>query len=289
MEPRFGLSTHLFHNLRLEPAHLELIARQGFDLVEIFATRTHFDYSAADRVREMRDWLRGAGLQAASLHGPVFDGFHDGQWGRAFSNASSNAAAREEAIDETRLALDAARELGSATLVLHLGVPREAKAPPGDNDPSAVRRSLEAIGEAARGAGVRLALELIPNALSTAEELLRWMDDDAGLGDAGVCLDVGHAHMMGGAPEAVETLSGHVITTHLHDNNGREDAHLPPFAGSIDWPATLAAMWKVGYAGPLVFEVADRGDLAGVLTRTVGARARLQAILMDLSQPFDFE
>ncbi len=289
MRPRFGLPTHLFHNERLDGRHLQQIALHGFEFVELFATATHFDYRDIAHVREMRDWLAGAGLQAVSLHGPIFDGFRHGEWGRPYSNASSQPAARQEAIDETRIALEAARELGCSAMVLHLGVPQGTKTAAGDNDASALRRSLEAIGEAAIGAGVRLALELMPNPLSTPAELLRWMDDDAGLTDAGVCLDFGHAHLMGGAPEAAETLSGHIITTHVHDNKGREDTHLVPFAGSIDWPATLTAMWKVGYAGPLMFEVADQGDAAAVLTRTVGARARLQAILTDLSQPFDFE
>lgn len=289
MRARFGLSTHLFHDDRLDERHLHAIAAHGFDLVELFATATHFDYRDAGRVREMGRWLQEAGLEAGSMHGPIFDGFRGGEWGRALSNASADPTARQEAIDHTRAALAAAHALGCRTLVLHLGLPLGQKVPRGDNDPSALRRSLDALGPAAREAGVRLALELIPNPLSTPAELLRWMDDEAGLEDGGVCFDVGHAHMMGGAPEAVEVLSGHIITTHVHDNNGREDAHLVPFAGSIDWPATLTAMWKVGYAGPLVFEVADHGDGPGVLARTVGARGRLQAILDDLAQPFAFE
>ena len=289
MTPRFGLSTHLFHNERLEGRHLQAIRQHGFDLVELFATATHFDYRDLPRVREMRDWLRGAGLEAGSMHGPIFDAFRGGAWGRPYSNASPHAAARQEAIDETRLALDAACELGCATLVLHLGLPAGPHVPPGDNDAGAARRSLDAIAEAARGAGVRLALEVIPNPLSSPAELLRWMDDESGLESAGVCLDVGHAHMMGGAAEAAELLSGHIVTTHVHDNNGREDSHLVPPAGTIDWPAALTALWKVGYGGPLVFEVADHGDAAGVLSRLVGARQRLQAILSDLAQPFDFD
>ena len=289
MTPRFGLSTHLFHDERLDGRHLQAIRQHGFDLVEIFATATHFDYRDAAAVREMRDWLRGAGIEAGSMHGPIFDAFRGGDWGRPYSNATTNAAARQEAIDETRLALDAARELGCTAFVLHLGVPSAQRVPPGDNDSTAVRRSLEAIGEAARDAGVRLAIEVIPNPLSTPAELLRWMDDEAGVESAGVCLDFGHAHMMGGVAEAAELLSGHILTTHVHDNNGREDSHHAPFAGTIDWPGALTAIWKVGYAGPLVFEVADHGDAAAVLARLVGARSRLQAILEDLAQPFDFD
>jgi sugar phosphate isomerase/epimerase len=294
--PRFGLSTHLFHGERLDGRHLDTIRLHGFDLVELFATATHFDYRDLARVRELRDWLRGAGLTAVSMHGPIFDSFKDGAWGRPYLNASHNAAARQEAIDETRLAIDAARELGCETLVLHLGLPAGAPTAAAggakaaaDNDPASARRSLEAIADAARGAGVRLALEVIPNALSSPTELVRWMEGDGGLEDAGVCLDLGHAHMMGGVAEAVEMLSGHIITTHVHDNHGREDAHLVPYSGNIDWPGSLTALWKVGYAGPLVFEVADAGDAAAVLTRLVGARGRLQSILTELSQPFDFD
>ena len=289
MDARFGLSTHLFHNERLTRQHLEAVAAHDFDLIEIFATRTHVDYGSPPAVRELRGWLDDLGIAAGSMHAPIFDGFHDGVWGRPFSNATAVAAARQLAIDETRLAFDAARTLGCGTVVLHLGVPRDQAVAPGDNDPTAVRRSLEAIAAAARAADVRLALELIPNPLSTADALLEWIEEDNGIEDAGVCFDTGHGHLMGGAAEAAETLSGHIITTHVHDNNGREDAHLVPFSGSIDWPVLTMTLGKIGYGGPFIFEVADHGDAADVLARTVGARRRLQAILADLAAPFPFD
>ena len=133
----FGLSTHLFHAQRLERPHLETIKSHGFDLVEVFATRTHFDYRDQGRVAELGGWLRDLGLEAGSMHAPICDAFRGGQWGRAFSNASTTAASRQEAIDETKAALDAARELGCAFAVLHLGLPRGQKIPAGDNDASA--------------------------------------------------------------------------------------------------------------------------------------------------------
>lgn len=285
----FGLSTHLFHDQRLERSHLETIKKHGFDLVEVFATRTHFDYRDRSRVGELRAWLGDLGMSAGSMHAPICDSFRGGQWGRAFSNASSHAPSREEAIAETTAALDAARELGCVYAVLHLGLPRGQKLPAGDNDPAAARRSLEAIAHAAGASGVRLAIEVIPNELSTPAALADLLGGDLEIGDTGVCLDFGHAHMLSGTVEAAETLAGHLLATHVHDNNGRTDDHLVPFAGTIDWPTSLMAMQKVGYAGPLVFEVADHGDAVSVLTRTVGARRRLQAILDDLVRPLDFQ
>ena len=286
---QFGLSTHLFHGSRLTRAHLETIASHGFSLVEVFATRTHFNYHDPREIDTLAGWLGELRMTAGSLHAPICTSFVGGEWGRAFSNASAEAANRQEAIDETVKAIAAARALGCAAIVVHLGLPRGQPMPPGDNDRGAVRRSLEQLADAASRAKVRLALEVIPNGLSTPEALLDWLEGDLDLDDAGICLDFGHAHLLGGAPEAAETVSGHVITTHVHDNRGTSDDHLVPFAGTIDWAATLTAMWKIGYAGPLVFEVADHGDATAVLRSTVTARARLQAILDELSTPFDFE
>jgi sugar phosphate isomerase/epimerase len=126
----------------------------------------------------------------------------------------------------------------------------------------------------------------MPNPLSTPDALLEMLEElDI---DAGICLDFGHAHLDEGAPEAAESLSGHITTTHVHDNAGQLDNHLVPFDGTIDWPATLMAMSKVGYSGPLIFEVADHGDATATLARTVRARGRLQAILDDLARPIEF-
>ena len=40
---QFGVSTHLYHDQRLGRDHLVEIAAHGFEAVEIFANRPHFD------------------------------------------------------------------------------------------------------------------------------------------------------------------------------------------------------------------------------------------------------
>jgi sugar phosphate isomerase/epimerase len=285
---RFGLSTHLFHGERLARRHFEAAAGAGFSLLELFATRTHLDYHDPDHLEEVGGWIRDLGLSVWSVHAPICDSFIGGVWGRAYSNASSDARRRDEAVDETILAVEAARRLESSMLVLHLGVPRGQPIPDDDNNEAALRRSLEPIAAACTRAGVRLALEVIPNDLATPDALLTWLEADPSLSGAGVCLDVGHAHLVGGAPEAAEALGGHVLTTHLHDNAGRTDDHLLPFTGTIDWPATLMALVKVGYTGPLVFELPDHGDAARTLAQAVTAQRRIQEILERLTAPLPF-
>jgi len=100
-------------------------------------------------------------------------------------------------------------------------------------------------------------------------------EDLDGLG-VGICLDVGHAHLDGDVVEAVETVSEHVIATHLHDNRGRADDHLAPFDGTIDWAAALIALQKIGYDGPLMFEVAARGPAKESLARLKKAREKME-------------
>src|ERR1044072_8978642 len=106
----FGISTHLFHNLRLEREHLERLVHHGFTRVEIFATRTHVDYGNPRRIEEIRSWIKALGIDPRSMHAPTTSGFTNGAWGRAYSTASSDASTREEAIAETVTAADAARD-----------------------------------------------------------------------------------------------------------------------------------------------------------------------------------
>jgi sugar phosphate isomerase/epimerase len=286
---RFGISTHVFHNEQVGRSHFDLLAAHGFELVEVFATRAHIDYHDNRRMLDVRQAIEGAGLGAWSVHAPIADTFVNGAWGRAYSIASPDPAVRQEAVDETSAAIRAAGLLGCAVVVVHVGIPREQRVPPGDNDAGCAARSLESLARACESAGVQLALELIPNQLSTAETLVDWLEGTLDLGSTGACLDIGHAHLTGGAPEAAELLSGYITTTHVHDNRGRRDDHLVPFDGVVDWPATLMTLSKVGYSGPLVFEIPDHGNAEATLARAVAARARIRAILDDLERPFTFE
>ena len=128
-------------------------------------------------------------------------------------------------------------------------------------------------------AGVQLALEVIPNALSNPEALVSLIENDLDGANVGICMDVGHAHIMGDLADAIEACSGHLITTHLHDNNGKTDDHLAPGDGSIDWPLALMALQKVGYDGTWLFEVANTSTPRAVLEKTEKARKRFDELL----------
>jgi sugar phosphate isomerase/epimerase len=123
--------------------------------------------------------------------------------------------------------------------------------------------------------------------LASAETLVAVLEslDDPRLG---VCLDVGHAHLVDAASESPEVLSGLVMTVLLHDSNGREDVHRAPGEGTVNWAAVLTACWKTGYSGPWFIDVAEEPGRGRPVARAVGARTRLRAILEDLAQPMTF-
>ena len=273
---RFGISTHLFHEQRLSREHLVHIAAHGYDAIELFATRTHFDYHDAQAATQLAEWLADTRLELHSVHAPIVESLKEGRWVGSYSNASGDETRRKSALAETEAALAIARQVPYRFLVVHLGMPTVEHVPPGDNQRDAARRSLEQIVDLASAVGVRVAVEVIPNPLSSADVLAHLLEEELEGVDIGVCFDYGHAHLMGDLGDAVETLAGHLWTTHVHDNNGRRDDHLLPFAGTIDWDAAMKETQKVGYDGALMFEVADGGDPLGVLKRSVTARERLE-------------
>jgi sugar phosphate isomerase/epimerase len=93
-------------------------------------------------------------------------------------------------------------------------------------------------------------------------------------------MDVGHAFMMGDLGDAIETCAEHLVTTHLHDNKRTSDDHLAPGEGSIDWPATLMALQKIGYEGAWMFEVANTSTPQAVLQKAEKARRRFDDLLI---------
>jgi len=272
----FGVSTHLFHEHRLSRDHFVHIAAHGFELVELFATRAHFDYKSPEAIAEVAEWLSDTRLTLHSIHAPIVERMHNGRWVGAFSNASSDESRRKLAVAEAQAALAVAAQLPFRYLVLHLGVPASEQQNASDNQAAAARRSVEEIATAAERLNVRVAVEVIPNALSDATSLAVLVEEQLDGLDVGVCLDYGHAQLMGDLGEAIEELSGHMWTTHVHDNHGKKDDHLPPYAGAIDWDVAMMETQKIGYDGALMFEVADTGDPVDVLKRCAKARERLE-------------
>ena len=156
---RFGVSTHLYHEERLQQAHLIEIAAHGFEAVEVFATRSHFDYHDPAAIRALKGWLTEARLDLHSVHAPITDVFANGRAQRTFSTAVRDNDARKATLHEMETALNIAKSIPFQFLVVHLGVPVAQHPALDDNNREAAVRSIEQIHGMADALGVKVALE----------------------------------------------------------------------------------------------------------------------------------
>lgn len=72
-----------------------------------------------------------------------------------------------------------------------------------------------------------------------------------------VCVDTGHALLCEKAPEEYisELRSAPIGAVHLHDNDGKDDLHLPPYGGVMDWDKILDALADMEYEGDITLEI----------------------------------
>lgn len=274
---RFGISTHLFHSERLTRGHLAQIAEHGFEAVEVFATRSHFDYHDPAAIAQLGTWLKDTGLALHGIHAPITDRLTPPDaWGEVISNAVTDSAKRQAAVQEADAALNIARQIPASVFVVHMGTPT---AQGGENNRTAAFRSVEDVCRLAEPIGIRVAVEIIPNALSDPASLVALLERDLDAPRTGICLDVGHAFLMGDVADAIETVSEHLITTHVHDNKGKSDDHLVPFDGRINWDVALMTLQKVGYDGTYLMELANTSTPADVLKKAQVARQRFEKLV----------
>lgn len=274
---QFGISTHLYHDQRLSREHLAQIAAYGFQAVEVFATRTHFDYHDPAAIAELSRWLSDTGLRLHGIHAPITDRLLPGDhWGDVISNAVSDSAKRQAAVREADAALNIARQIETKVFVIHLGTPTVQG---GENNRGAALKSVEEVCRMADPIGIRVAVEVIPNPLSDAASLVTLLERDLDSPKTGICLDFGHAFLLGDVADAIETVAEHLVTTHVHDNAGRKDEHLVPFAGRIDWNRALMTMQKIGYDGTYLMELANTSSPAQVLEQARAARGRFEKLM----------
>lgn len=213
------------------------------------AFRTFFEEEAANMER--------AGIKVCQAHAP-------------FPTWTEDRTEQEYMLRAIERAILAASIVESPYLVIHPAMPAGWSPDP---DPEGTKRInyeyFSRFLETAHKYGVRLALENMPGQgipCATGEALAEYIDmmqDDSFC----ACMDTGHANMTGiRCQDMAEFLGKRLRVLHLHDNNGKSDQHLAPYAGTIEWDAFLQALRKIGYEGMLSFEATNSENVpAGLL------------------------
>ena len=274
------ISTYLFASRKLTPELLGQIAGAGFEGLEIFCTRSHFESSMKAELRAMAGALEAHHLQLVSMHAPTSrDLSAMRESGTPLSICEVERVRRIEAMDELKRVIDVAEELPYARLILHMGGPRET-ADPRKRD--AAFSTLEHLILHARHAGVTICIE------NTTSEMgdpgyLRAFADETRLAGLRFNFDIGHAHLADFTEEerlekSFSPLRALVSSVHLHDNHGEKDEHLPPYDGTIDWPAAIKILQSAPQTNlPLVLELKEKTgtDAPAVAEQLAAARKSL--------------
>ncbi len=72
----------------------------------------------------------------------------------------------------------------------------------------------------------------------------------------GICWDFGHANMMySDQNDCLRYIGKRLKATHVHDNFGAWDEHLPTFFGNIKWEPLVKTLKEINYQGDFSFEV----------------------------------
>jgi len=194
--------------------------------------------------------------ELCSMHAP---------WGPTYDLNIPTPERRPGMLADHLRCLEIAAEFGCKTYTVHLGAYHycfHGVSLPILRD--LARNTLETLLPRARELGIVIAVENSFEPPNTTEELLALMNQFDCDPYLGICYDTGHANCRASAPwkeiknyppcmlrdwlrdgriitedNIVENLSAHIVTTHIHDNDGYGDLHSMPGDGTIDWNAMI--------------------------------------------------
>ncbi len=215
----------------------------GYQAVEY----SHCGHFGLEEAHKIGQYARALGLQSWSCHA---EGEGDFALGKTPSEAAQNLIHSVEVCGA----------LGGRVVVVHIPVTLGLRLDDRADLNELMAFDLEAL-RPAQEKGVDLGLELaLENGRTVAhmDYLLR-VRERLGAPNVGICVDTGHANLGNlGAARAIRVAANSLCTTHLQDNLGQRDDHMPPGQGIVDWAEVFVALRQVGYAGPLMLELTDR-------------------------------
>lgn len=258
-----GISTFIFADRPLGSYELSQIKEAGFNLMEIWGSKSHLDFTDPSAVKTIKTALSSLGLKVASYHGP---------FGEEFNLSSPDEAVRRQAVKAVIKTLEALEELGGERLIIHAGL----RIKEGEDRRlllAKARMSLEEILKAAEKKKKTLAIEnMLPGLLADSSHELWGIVNSFSSLYLGICLDTGHINNMAeDLVHATQLFQSRLVTLHVSDNIGQGDSHVVPGEGNINWPEFLAALAKGSYDGPFMYELVKQEDNMAAMAKAYEA------------------
>ena len=211
------------------------VADAGIPDVVLAPVMGDMDLRTVEGAAEASRFLREVGLGSPACHGLLGDG-------NDLNEPTDQWHNMVRAHDEL---LGRMRDCGCRTYTVHAGRRREGYTEAGLWDRA--RQALDALVPRAESLGLVIALENAPPGYLGDESRELALIAAHYRSDAlGLCLDSGHAHCAEGTLAALACMGPHIVTTHLHDNDGTADQHVIPGSGTIAWREFLPEMSRCG-------------------------------------------
>lgn len=204
--------------------------------------------------QEIQTEIAAEGLDFVDAHAP---------FGPTVDLNCNDKSMRYEMIMRQKLAMNIVASLGVKTLTIHVGNSNNPKVTEQENHDNIVD-ALEKLIPEAEKCGLTIAIENIYEEINCPDALLK-IKEKFPTDTLGFCYDAGHANINAKGfcnrqgyiwtawphhPEPIfddhvlEKMLPHVVTCHLHDNDGDDDQHLAPGHGNVDWKHIMGLLAK---------------------------------------------
>ncbi|MFZ4847721.1 MAG: sugar phosphate isomerase/epimerase family protein [Caldilinea sp.] len=242
---------------------LRLLSEVGFTHVH-WCHEWYSDFVYSDNeIGQIGRWLAAYGLQLNDTHGS--EGIQHFWY-------APEEEARRAGIELVKNRIDLTARLGGDAVVMHVYPPTQHPELKRFNPWlfDQIRRSLDEVEPYARACKVQIALENLIDFAAIEAKVIQaaQADDNAELllklfaaydpSFLGFCFDSGHAVLGRNRIEQYLPHLERLAVLHLNDNDGRDDLHLPPYDGIVDWTEVAAGVAASPYTKPLSFELSLR-------------------------------
>ena len=202
----------------------------------------------------LRRAAEGAGIELLTVASGL-------AWG--VSPTDPDPAVRARAIENYSRTLELCSWLGAGTLLYLPGMVSASFVPtfvpqPYEAVASRAKAAVEALLPTAARLKVILAVENVWNRFLLSPVEMRDFIDQFHSPWVGSYLDLGNVLLYGHPEDWIRTLGARIAAVHMKDFRtgvGNLDGFVDLLAGDVDYPAAMAALREVGYAGPYTAEI----------------------------------
>lgn len=191
-----------------------------------------------------RNQLEERGISIWSIHSP---------FGKGVEISELDERLRYKSVAMQKQLLETAVLVGAKVIVLH---PSNFV---NENEAVLVKaqllKSLSELVPLAEKMGITYGLEnLLPGCILTAPNELVAVIEQFNSDALKITFDTGHALCCGNFEESFKTFKPHIAHFHIHDNDAKNDLHLQPGKGDLNWDLFSEIFSSMDFRNPVILE-----------------------------------